>query len=89
MLPTGYSAGIYKGKKYGITKEVFNDGKSYKIFGKELQGTDFVSLNYYITSKKQLLKPCEMPAQKVVHFLSNVQLTEKKIEKWKIIRKHI
>ena len=76
LLPEGYSEGIYEGKKYGITKAVFNDGKSYKIYGKELCGSDFVSLNYYITSKKQLLKPCEMPAQKVIHFLTNVQLAE-------------
>ena len=80
-LPVGYSEGMYNDKKYGITKEIFNAGKSYKIFGKELQGTDFISLNYYITSKDQLLKPCEMPTQKVVHFLNNVALIENKKSK--------
>ncbi len=71
-IPEGYSRGIYKHKKYGITKTSFNDGDSFKIYGEELGGTDFISLNYYITKKKELIKPCEMPAQKVRHFLENV-----------------
>jgi len=73
-LPNGYSEGIYNSKKYSITKEIFNKGKSFKIYGKELQGNDFISLNYYITSNNELLKPCEMPTEKVVHFLQNVNI---------------
>ena len=45
-IPEGYSKGIYNAKKYSITKESFNDGRSYKIYGKELRGNDFISLNY-------------------------------------------
>ncbi|WP_298540146.1 peptide methionine sulfoxide reductase [uncultured Aquimarina sp.] len=71
-IPEGYSEGIYKNIKYSITKETFNKGKSFKIYGKELQGNDFISLNYYITSTSELLKPCEMPEQKVVDFLENI-----------------
>jgi len=73
-IPEGYSEGIYASKKYGITKNSFNNGNSFKIFGKELQGKDFVSLNYYLTSKNALLKPCEMSEEKVVHFLKNIKL---------------
>lgn len=73
-IPTGYSVGNYQGKKYGISKTIFNRGKSVKLYGEELGGNNFVSLNYYLTTTKELLKPCEMPAQKVVHFLKNVQL---------------
>ena len=72
-LPLGYSEGIYNTKKYGITKTVFNNGKSVKIYAEELGGTDFISLNYYITLNKELLKPCEMPEQKVIEFLKNVK----------------
>ncbi len=71
-LPEGYSEGWYLGEKYGITKTVYNAGKSFKIFAQALNGTNFISLNYYITSKNNLLKPCEMPEQKVVHFLNNI-----------------
>jgi len=71
-IPEGYSQGIYKYRKYGITKTIFNDGDSFKIYGEELGGTNFISLNYYITKRKELIKPCEMTAQKVKHFLKNV-----------------
>ncbi|WP_299179982.1 peptide methionine sulfoxide reductase [uncultured Aquimarina sp.] len=73
-IKEGYSEGIYNNVKYSITKEVFNNGKSFKIYAKELQGNDFISLNYYITSTSELLKPCEMPKQKVIDFLNNVSL---------------
>ncbi len=73
-LPLGYFEGIYNNKKYSITKEAFNNGKSFKIFGKELEGNNFVSLNYYLTSKHQLLKPCEMSKEKVIHFIKNIKL---------------
>jgi len=97
-LPEGYSEGSYNSKKYGITKTIFNNGNSFKVYGEELGGTDFISLNYYITKRKDLIKPCEMPEQKVVHFLENV--TIKKIQrinninqikehKWIITKKHI
>ncbi|SED16031.1 peptide-methionine (S)-S-oxide reductase [Tenacibaculum sp. MAR_2009_124] len=72
-LPEGYSEGIYMKKKYGISKASFNKGKSFKIYAKELGGTDVISLNYYITSTAEKLKPCEMPEQKVLHFLHNVE----------------
>lgn len=76
-IPEGYSEGSYKNRKYGITKTSFNTGNSFKIYGEELGGTNFVSLNYYITKKKDLLKPCEMPEQKVIDFLENVILENK------------
>ena len=73
-IPLGYSVGIYKDKKYGITKSIFNNGKSIKVYAEELGGNDFISLNYYITDKKEWLKPCEMPEQKVIDFLKGVIL---------------
>ncbi|MGJ8745342.1 peptide-methionine (S)-S-oxide reductase MsrA [Polaribacter sp.] len=80
QIPEGFSTGIYKNKKYSITKEIFNNGKSFKIFGKALEDTDFISLNYYITSKNEYLKPCEMPQEKVIHFLKNVQLINRTLK---------
>jgi len=68
-IPEGYSTVLFENKKYGLTKTTFANGKSYKIYAEELQGTDFISLNYYLTSTSELLKPCEMPAEKVTRFL--------------------
>lgn len=73
-LPEGYSKGVYQGAKYGITKTTFTQGHSFKIYAKELGGTDFISLNYYITSQNEWLKPCEMAEAKVVDFLKKVVL---------------
>lgn len=55
---------LYLNKKYGITKSKFNNGNSYKIYAEESGGNNFISLNYYITSNEEILKPCEMPKQK-------------------------
>lgn len=76
MLPEGYSEGIYQGRKYGITKNTFNNGSSFKVYAEELGGSDFISLNYYLTKKQDLLKPCEMPERKVIDFLQKVVLAK-------------
>lgn len=70
-LQKGYSEVVYKSKKYGVTRNDFNQGSSFKIYAEELGGNDFISLNYYITSNGEKLKPCEMKAEKVIHFLNN------------------
>ncbi len=72
-IPEGYSTVLFEGKKYGLTKTTFTNGKSYKIYAEELQGTDFISLNYYLTTTSELLKPCEMPAEKVIRFLREME----------------
>ena len=72
-IKEGYSEGSYNTKRYGITKTIYNNGKSIKLYAEELGGNDFISLNYYITQNKQLLKPCEMPELKVIDFLKNVE----------------
>ncbi len=74
QLPMGYSEVLYNNKKYGVTLTHFNEGKSLKLYAEELGGNDFISLNYYITESKELLKPCEMPEQKVIQFLNNMKL---------------
>lgn len=71
QLPLGYSEVYYEKVKYGVTKSEFNQGNSYKIYAAELGGNNFISLNYYCTSRDEILKPCEMPKAKVIHFLEN------------------
>lgn len=74
QLPLGYSEVMYKNKKYGVTRADFNDGKSFKVYAEALGGTDFISLNYYVTQSSGLLKPCEMPEKKVIDFLENLKI---------------
>jgi hypothetical protein len=74
LIPKGYSEVLYQQKKYGVSRTDFNSGKSIKVFAEELGGNDFISLNFYITSVSESLKPCEMPEQKVIDFLKNIEL---------------
>ena len=71
-FPEGYSEGVYNEKRYAITKTTYNDGRSFKLYAEALGGTDYVSLNLYCTATTEHLKPCEMPVDKVLHFLRNV-----------------
>ena len=70
-LKTGFSKVHYQGEVYGVSKQIFNQGKSIKVYAEELGGTDFISFNYYSTVSKNPLKPCEMPELKVLDFLEN------------------
>ncbi len=73
-IPEGYSEGWYGGKRYGVRKVTFNGDRSFKVFADELGGNDFVSLNYYVTQRQEWLKPCEMPKEKVIDFLKQLEL---------------
>lgn len=73
-LPNGYSTGLFDKQKYAVTISSSADGRRYKLYGEELGGDDFVSLNLYIpTNGKPQLKPCEMPAEKVINFVLSYQ----------------
>ena len=42
-IPQGYSLVSYLGKKYGVSKKLFNKGQSVKPYAEELGGNDFIS----------------------------------------------
>ncbi|MEL6592388.1 MAG: peptide methionine sulfoxide reductase [Bacteroidota bacterium] len=68
-IPQDYSEVSFADKRYSLTRKDFNQGRSIKVFARELGGTDFISFNYYLTEGGPLLKPCEMPLAKVEQFL--------------------
>lgn len=69
-LPLGYTEGLYSGRRYGVTIEKSDDGRRWSLFGRELGGTDIVSLNLYRPgSGKIALRPCEMSVEKVTDFV--------------------
>ena len=70
-LPEGYSERMFECQKYGTTKTSFSNGKSCKVYAKALGHNDFVSFNCYRLENEVLLKPCEMPQEKVVNFIKN------------------
>ena len=69
-LPVGASEGIYEGRRWSAALERSADGKRWKLYAEELGGNDHVSFNLYLTEGSgPLLKPCEMPAEKVIRFV--------------------
>lgn len=74
-LPIGYSKVKYLEATYGVTRTDFNNGKSIKLYASELAGANVISCNFY-SSVHDGLKPCEMPMDKVLHFLYNYERIE-------------
>ena len=74
-LPTGYFKAQYAGVPYGVTVERLAGGRQVKLYGEALGGADHVSFNLYLPrSGKVLLKPCEMPEEKVMAFVLGVEV---------------
>jgi hypothetical protein len=72
-LPFGGYGGTYQGRRYRIVKSRFSAARSQKLEAEELGGADRVSLNLYrLATGEALLKPCEMPAEKVRAFVMGV-----------------
>ena len=59
----------YENRRYLLRKETLLEGKLIKLYAEELGGNNFISLNFYPQINNGLLKPCEMPAEKVKTFI--------------------
>lgn len=62
---------MYNDRRYLFRKESHLNGKLIKVYAEELGGTNFISLNYYPKTLNGLLKPCEMPDEKVIAFIND------------------
>lgn len=72
-FPEGWSEATYRGRRYAVTKTVRAGGRAVSLYAEELGGTDVVSTNVYLTASAEELRPCEMPAAKVLAFLVEAQ----------------
>ena len=69
-LPRGYGEGLFEGRRWGVTVKGSEDGRRWWIWGEQLGGPDRVSGNLYVLDGgRALLKPCEMPENKVRAFI--------------------
>ena len=69
QLPDGPVRGLYEGRKYLATKTTCAAERSVKLVAEELGGKDYISLNLYHLAAGPRLRPCEMPAEKVIAFV--------------------
>ncbi len=72
---------MFRNRRYLIRKETLLGGQLIKLYAEELGGNDFVSLNYYETRSASLLKPCEMPEEKVIEFIEGVLLGSSTVQR--------
>lgn len=68
-LPLGSFTGHHRGRCYVVTRTEFSGGAAQKLVAEELGGPDRISLNLYRLTSGARLRPCEMPAAKVVSFV--------------------
>jgi hypothetical protein len=73
QVPVGWSLVVYDDRRYAVTRSVHGDGRSESILAEALDGSDLVSANLYRLGGDDVLKPCEMPADKVLDFLRGWQ----------------
>lgn len=72
-LPRGGYGGTFEGKRYRLMKSILVAGRSQKLEAEELGGPDYISFNLYrLAGGEVLLKPCEMPSEKVIDFVLKV-----------------
>lgn len=74
-LPEGWSEASYAGRRWGVTKTLRADGRAVAVYAEELGGTDVVSTNVYLVGDDAELRPCEMPAAKVLAFLRGARVS--------------
>lgn len=74
-FPEGAFDVVFEGRRYGAAKTGFAGDRSLKFAARELGGTDYISLNLYrLADGREVLKPCEMPAEKVRRFVAGMVL---------------
>ena len=73
-IPEGHSLGHYAGRRFRVEKTSHAGGRSVKLYGHDLAGPDFVSLNLYHLTGGDVLKPCEMAEAKVRAFVLGYQV---------------
>lgn len=81
-IPYGCHRATYRNRSYHVRKSSLVSGKAEKLQAEELGGPDYISLNLYRLSSEALLKPCEMPTEKVIDFVVGCRLvgTSSKLE---------
>lgn len=69
-MPEGWTLVEYDGRRWGLSRVNRVGGRVITLYAEKLGGRDHVSANVYLTDSSELLKPCEMPTEKVLSFLA-------------------
>ncbi|MEZ8028786.1 hypothetical protein A1OW_12075 [Enterovibrio norvegicus] len=69
QFDAGHYDVLYQGERWGMSIRRYSSGKSVKVYAESLSSTDFISANMYEFDGRWVLKPCEMPDEKVLAFI--------------------
>ncbi|HVX47010.1 MAG TPA: peptide methionine sulfoxide reductase [Mycobacteriales bacterium] len=68
-IPEGWSRLRIAGQEWGVTRTTRAGGKVISISAERLGGAEQLGANLWITSDGPILRPCEVPAERVRQFL--------------------
>ncbi|TDD53488.1 peptide methionine sulfoxide reductase [Nonomuraea terrae] len=68
-IPEGWSRAEIAGQAWGVTRTTHAGGKVISLNAERLSDTEQLGANVWITSEGLVLRPCEVPAEKVMRFL--------------------
>jgi peptide-methionine (S)-S-oxide reductase len=74
-IPEGWSRAEIAGHPWAITRVTHAGGKAISLNAEQLDDTGQLGANVWITSKGTILRPCEIPAERVLQFLRAVSET--------------
>ncbi|WP_134324799.1 peptide methionine sulfoxide reductase [Cumulibacter soli] len=68
-IPRGWTSVVIDGRRWAVTRTIQAGGRTTSVKAERLDDSELVSANVWSTSAGYVLKPCEMPAEKVLGFL--------------------
>lgn len=68
-IPEGWSRVRIAGRNWGVTRATRAGGKVISVDAERLGDSEQLGANVWITSEGATLRPCEVPAEKVMQFL--------------------
>ena len=68
-IPEGWTRVQIAGRGWGITRTTRAGGKTISFDAERLGGNEHLGANVWVTSEGSILRPCEVPEEKVMQFL--------------------
>lgn len=68
-IPEGWSRTTLAGDAWGVRRSTHAGGKVISVTAERLGGTEQLGANVWITSEGPILRPCEVPEEKIMEFL--------------------
>ncbi len=68
-IPEGWSRAEIDGHSWAVTRTTRAGGKVISVDAEQLGTSEQFGANVWITTDGTILRPCEVPEEKVLHFL--------------------